>query len=182
MNKPYFISEYNGHMFPTKTFDWEEKRAEHAIRHAKVINDVALEKDIAGSFGWCMFDYNTHKEFGSGDRICYHGVMDMFRNPKLAAYVYATQQEKTTVLELSSTMDIGEHPGCNRHDIYIFTNADSVKMYKNDRFVKEYSSKDSKFTGLKHGPILIDDYIGDAIIENENMSVNQAKAITELLN
>ena len=182
MNKPYFISEYNGHMFPTKTFDWEEKRAEHAIRHAKVINDVALEKDIAGSFGWCMFDYNTHKEFGSGDRICYHGVMDMFRNPKLAAYVYATQQEKTTVLELSSTMDIGEHPGCNRHDIYIFTNADSVKMYKNDRFVKEYSSKDSKFTGLKHGPILIDDYIGDAIIENENMSLGQAKALTELLN
>ncbi|MCM1107010.1 MAG: glycoside hydrolase family 2 protein, partial [Blautia sp.] len=84
MNKAYLVSEYNGHMFPSKSFDWEEHRAEHAIRHANVLDAVAGEKDIAGSFGWCMFDYNTHKDFGSGDRICYHGVMDMFRNPKLA--------------------------------------------------------------------------------------------------
>ncbi|MDO4189006.1 MAG: glycoside hydrolase family 2 TIM barrel-domain containing protein [Lachnospiraceae bacterium] len=181
-NKPYLISEYNGHMFPTKVYDWEEKRTEHAIRHANVIESVAASEDIAGSFGWCMFDYNTHKDFGSGDRICYHGVMDMFRNPKMAAFVYASEQEETPVLELSSTMDIGEHPGCNRHDIYIFTNADSVKMYKNDGFIKEYFSSDSKFKHLKHGPILIDDYIGDAIIKNENMSIGQAKALTDLLN
>ena len=89
MEKPYLISEYNGHMYPTKTFDWEEHRAEHALRHANVLDAVAAEEDIAGCFGWCMFDYNTHKDFGSGDRICYHGVMDMFRNPKLAAAVYA---------------------------------------------------------------------------------------------
>ena len=114
MEKPYLISEYNGHMYPTKTFDWEEHRAEHALRHANVLDAVAAEEDIAGCFGWCMFDYNTHKDFGSGDRICYHGVMDMFRNPKLAAAVYACQQEKEPVLELSSSMDIGEHPGCNR--------------------------------------------------------------------
>lgn len=180
--KPYLISEYNGHMFPTKTFDWEEKRAEHAIRHAKVIEDVAASSDIAGSFGWCMFDYNTHKDFGSGDRICYHGVMDMFRNPKMAAFVYAIQSDETPVLEISSTMDIGEHPGCNRNDVYIFTNADSVKMYKNDGFIKEYYSADSSFKHLKHGPILIDDYIGDAIIQNEDMSFSQAKSITDLLN
>ena len=31
-------------------------------------------RDISGSIGWCTFDYNTHKDFGSGDRICYHGV------------------------------------------------------------------------------------------------------------
>ena len=87
MEKPYLISEYNGHMYPTKAFDNEERRSEHAIRHANVLDAVAGQSDIAGSFGWCMFDYNTHKDFGSGDRICYHGVMDMFRNPKLAATV-----------------------------------------------------------------------------------------------
>ncbi len=92
--KPYLISEYNGHMYPTKPFDYEEHRSEHAIRHANVLDAVA-EQDIAGSFSWCMFDYNTHKDFGSGDRICYHGVMDMFRNPKLAAAVYASEQEDT---------------------------------------------------------------------------------------
>ena len=126
-SKPYLISEYNGHMYPTKSYDWEEHRVWHAMRHVNVLDAVAGEADIAGSFGWCMFDYNTHKDFGSGDRICYHGVMDMFRNPKLAAAVYACQQEKEPVLEISSSMDIGEHPGCNRGTIWIFTNADSVR-------------------------------------------------------
>lgn len=180
--KPYLISEYNGHMFPTKAFDWEEKRIEHAIRHANVLDSVAGEADIAGSFGWCMFDYNTHKDFGSGDRICYHGVMDMFRNPKMASYVYATQQEDTPVLEISSTMDIGEHPGCNRGDMYIFTNADSVKMYKNGNFIKEYTAKDSSFKNLAHGPIKINDYIGDALEKGEKMSHKQAEELKELLN
>ena len=182
-DKPYLVSEYNGHMYPTKAFDWEEHRMEHMKRHACVINEVAKQNDIAGSFGWCMFDYNTHKDFGSGDRICYHGVMDMFRNPKLAAAVYAIQQDETPVLQISSTMDIGEHPGSNRGDVYILTNADSVKMYKNDRFLKEYSSLDSKYPFLKHGPILIDDYIGDAIEEGEpEMSKKQADALKSLLN
>nr|MCR4643485.1 glycoside hydrolase family 2 protein [Lachnospiraceae bacterium] len=137
MSKAYLISEYNGHMFPTKSFDGEEHRLEHALRHCNVLDAVNENRDIAGSFGWCMFDYNTHKDFGSGDRICYHGVMDMFRNPKLAAYVYASQQNRTPVLEVSSSMDIGEHPGGNRGAVYIFTNADSVRMYKNDVFIKE---------------------------------------------
>ena len=181
MEKPYLISEYNGHMYPTKTFDWEEHRAEHALRHANVLDAVAAEEDIAGCFGWCMFDYNTHKDFGSGDRICYHGVMDMFRNPKLAAAVYACQQEKEPVLELSSSMDIGEHPGCNRGETYIFTNADKVRMYKNDRFIKEYSAADSPYTHLKHGPILIDDFIGDALQE-EHMKPGQEAGVKKALN
>ena len=180
--KPYLVSEYNGHMFPIKAFDCEDHRKEHAIRHARVLDAVANEEDIAGSFGWCMFDYNTHKDFGSGDRICYHGVMDMYRNPKMASYIYACQQDSEDVLEISSSMDIGEHPGCNRGDTYIFTNADSVKMYKNDVFIKEYKTSDSAFKGLKHGPILIDDYIGNQIIDNEKLKEKVAKEITYALN
>lgn len=182
MDKAYLISEYNGHMYPTKAYDWEEHRVEHALRHANVLDAVAAEEDIAGSFGWCMFDYNTHKDFGSGDRICYHGVMDMFRNPKLAADIYACQQEEIPILSLSSTMDIGEHPGCNRGNTYIFTNADSVRMYKNGKFIKEYTSSDSPYQNLKHGPIIIDDFIGDAIEKNEKFKRAQAKAIKDALN
>lgn len=182
MEKPYLISEYNGHMYPTKAFDNEERRSEHAIRHANVLDAVAGQPDIAGSFGWCMFDYNTHKDFGSGDRICYHGVMDMFRNPKLAANIYACEQEQTPVLEITSSMDIGEHPGCNRGNIYILSNADSVKMYKNDRFIKEYLPGMSPYKHLKHGPILIDDFIGDSFAQNERFRPKHAKAITDAMN
>ena len=180
--KPYLISEYNGHMYPTKAFDNEERRSEHAIRHANVLDAVAGQPDIAGSFGWCMFDYNTHKDFGSGDRICYHGVMDMFRNPKLAANIYACEQEQTPVLEITSSMDIGEHPGCNRGNIYILSNADSVKMYKNDRFIKEYLPAMSPYKHLKHGPILIDDFIGDSFAQNERFRPKHAKEITDAMN
>lgn len=182
MEKPYLISEYNGHMYPTKAFDNEERRSEHAIRHANVLDAVAGQPDIAGSFGWCMFDYNTHKDFGSGDRICYHGVMDMFRNPKLAANIYACEQEQTPVLEITSSMDIGEHPGCNRGNIYILSNADSVKMYKNDRFIKEYLPGMSPYKHLKHGPILIDDFIGDFFAQNERFRPKHAKEITDAMN
>ena len=180
--KPYLVSEYNGHMFPTKSYDPEEHRQEHAIRHANVLNAIAGESDIAGSFGWCMFDYNTHKDFGSGDRICYHGVMDMFRNPKLAASVYSAFSENDIVLDITTSFDIGEHPACNRGKSYIITNADSVKMYKNDVLVKEYFPQDSTFENLKHGPILIDDFVGDAVENDGEFTKGQAKLIKQALN
>lgn len=177
----YLVSEYNGHMFPTKSFDCEEHRMEHALRHAKVVNDIAKAPDIAGGFGWCMTDYNTHKDFGSGDRICYHGVMDMFRNPKTATYVYQSQQEKEPVLVVGSSMDIGEHPGCYMRDIYAFTNADSIRFYKNDVFIKEYTSKDSAYKDMAHGPIGITDVIGDQLIAKEGYSRRKSELVKKVL-
>ncbi len=181
-NKAYLISEYNGHMYPTKAYDSEDHRTEQALRHANVLDAVAGESDIAGSFGWCMFDYNTHKDFGSGDRVCYHGVMDMFRNPKLAADVYACEQDRRPVLSLSSSMDIGEHPGCDRGNTYIFSNADSVRMYKNGRLIKEYTKADSPYRNLQHGPMLLNDYIGDAIEQSGDFSPKQIKELKNVLN
>lgn len=182
MKKPYLVTENNGHMFPTKSFDCEEHRVEHALRHARVLDAVASHEDICGSFSWCMSDYNTHKDFGSGDRICYHGVTDMFRNSKIAASVYSIQQSEKIVLEVGSTMDIGEHPASLRGKVWIFSNADSVKMYKNGRLLKEYIPKNEHFSHINASPILIDDYIGQAIAENENFSPKKAKYITKALN
>ncbi len=181
-NKPYLIAENNGHMFPTKSFDCEEHRLEHALRHARVLNDVASHPDICGSFSWCMADYNTHKDFGSGDRICYHGVTDMFRNPKMAAAVYKSQSNKNDILEVSSSMDIGEHPACIKGNVWIFTNADSVKMYKNDRFIKEYLSHNEHFANMVNSPILIDDYIGNLLETEEKMPPKKAKYVAKALN
>ena len=182
MDKPYIISEYNGHMFPTKTFDPEEHRLDHALRHANVLDAAYREKGVAGSFAWCMFDYNTHMDFGSGDRICYHGVTDMFRNPKLAAAVYASQSDVEPVLEISSSMDIGEHPAGNRGRIFIFTNADEVRMYKNDRFIRSYTRKDSPYKHLPHPPIEVDDFIGDSVRDGEDFTPLQAKFVKDMLN
>ena len=181
-NKPYLITENNGHMFPTKSFDCEEHRSEHALRHARVLNCVAAYPDICGSFSWCMSDYNTHKDFGSGDRICYHGVTDMFRNHKMAAAVYMSQSDIGDVLEVSSSMDIGEHPASIKGNVWIFTNADSVKMYKNDRFIKEYFPHNEHFANMVKSPILIDDYIGNLLETEEGMKPKKAKYVAQALN
>ena len=181
-DKPYLITENNGHMFPTKSFDNEEHRTQHALRHAKVINDVASHPDICGSFAWCFADYNTHKDFGSGDRICYHGVTDMFRNHKMAAVVYKSQGNHEPVLEVSSSMDIGEHPACIKGKVWIFTNADSVKMYKNGKFIREYIPHNGHFPDMIKSPILIDDYVGDQLIVDEKMPVQQAKYVSMAIN
>ena len=90
--KGYLISEFEGAQFPAKSFDDEPHRLAQALRYAAVLNDTIAQQGVAGSFGWCMTDYNTHREFGSGDRISYQGVMDMFRSPKLSAAVYAARR------------------------------------------------------------------------------------------
>ena len=182
MQKGYLVTEYGGHMFPTKSYDCEEHRLEHTLRHARVLDAVAGEDDIAGSFGWCMFDYNTHKDFGSGDRICHHGVCDMFRNPKTAAAVYAAMQDETPVLEITSSMDIGEHPASVRGRVYAITNADSVKMYKNGKFIREFTRADSPFANLARGPIEINDFVGDQLVENEGFTARQASLVKEIMN
>ena len=179
MNRALIVSEHNGHMFPTKSFDPWEKRQAQALRHARVLNDAAADGEHAGCFGWCMFDYPTHKDFGSGDRVCYHGVMDAFRNPKTAAALYASQSCETPVLEVGSPMDIGDYAAGNTGRVYVFTNADEVALYKNDRYVTSF--RPSGWNGLTHGPILADDTIGCLLNTQEGFTGAKEKLLHDCL-
>lgn len=180
-NAPYLVTEHNGHMYPTKSFDREEIRVEHALRHARVLNQAYGSSRTSGAIGWCMADYNTHKDFGSGDRICYHGVTDMFRIPKLAAALYASQQDETPVMEISSSMDIGEHPGSQLGQIYAFTNCDYIKVYKNGVYMSTAYPNKKMFPHLPHPPIFTDDFIGDALTEVEHLNDTAAKFLKPAL-
>ena len=177
--KALLISEHNGHMFPTKTYDPWQKRQEHALRHLRVLNDAMADGNHAGCFGWCMFDYPTHKDFGSGDRVCHHGVMDAFRNPKLAAYAYASQGEEKPVLALGSPMDIGDYPGGMIGDIHVFTNADAVLLFKNDQFVTALS--DGDWSGLPHGPMVLHDTVGCLLQTQEGFDEKKADLLRNCL-
>ena len=180
MGKALLITEHNGHMFPTKSFDPWQKRQEHALRHARVQNDAAADGQHAGCIGWCMFDYATHKDFGSGDRICYHGVLDSFRNPKLAASLYASQQEKRPVLAVGSPMDIGDYAAGNIGQVSVFTNADEVALYKNGQFVSKLAKGDWK--GLSHGPMVLDDTIGQLLETQEGFDKQKSELLKKALN
>ena len=174
------ISEHNGHMFPTKSYDPWSKRQEHALRHARVLNDAMADGEHAGCFGWCMFDYPTHKDFGSGDRICYHGVMDSFRNPKLAAAVYASQQEEKPVLVVGSPMDIGDYPGGQLGEIYVFSNAERVNLYKNGEFVDSLCFE-TVWEGLPHQPQLVLDTVGMLLETQEGFDKKKADLLRKCL-
>lgn len=180
VKKGLLITEHNGHMFPTKSFDLWQKRQEHALRHARVQNDAAADNQHIGCIGWCMFDYNTHKDFGSGDRICYHGVLDAFRNPKLAAAVYASQQDTVPVLAVSSPMDIGDYPAGNIGQVYAFTNADEVRLYKNGLYVSTLGKAD--FPALPHSPLVLEDTIGDLLITQEGFDKAKSDLLKKALN
>ncbi|MCQ2496984.1 MAG: glycoside hydrolase family 2 protein [Lachnospiraceae bacterium] len=179
MKKAYMVTEHNGHMYPAKPFDSEDKRVEQAMRHAKVVNDVWAQEDIAGCTGWCMFDYNTHKQFGSGDHICYHGVMDMFRNPKYAAAFYKSQTDNEPIMEVAASLDLGDYPASVMEKICIFTNLDSVKFYKDDTLVGEFFPDKTVYGSLPHPPVIIDDFAGDLLVKQEKYPKEKADKIKE---
>ena len=179
LSKALLISECNGHMYPTKPCDDAPHRQEHALRHARVLDAAYADGEHAGCFGWCMFDYATHKDFGSGDRICYHGVLDSFRNPKLAASVYASQGGEEPVLTVSSTMDIGDYPAGQIGTVYVFTNVERVDLYKNDVFVTTLHK--NGWTALPHPPLAVDDTIGVLLETQEHFDKAKADTLRDCL-
>lgn len=154
---PYLVTEYNGHMYPTKRFDSEERQAEHARRHVIVQNDMMLQDNISGAIGWCAFDYNTHYQFGSGDRICYHGVMDMFRIPKFASNVYKSQSEHKYVLEpvtLWARGEKGEFDGRSFLPVMVLSNCEKISVTMGGETM--YFEPEKKlYRGLKYPPFEI---------------------------
>ena len=179
-NVPYLVTEYNGHMYPTKKFDDEFHRENQVKRHLQVQEDSFKYNNVSGAIGWCMFDYNTHKDFGSGDRICYHGVMDMFRIPKMAAGVYKSQDDNEVFLDVASNLNIGDREAGEIKEVYLLTNVDSVKFYINEDFIGEFYPSD-RYSNLPHSPIIVDDFIGNLIHENEKFSEKDASRIKNIL-
>lgn len=160
---PHLVTEYCGHMFSTKVFDDEDHRLKHALMHAKVVNDMYCDPSISGCLAWCLFDYNTHDNFGSGDMICHHGICDADRIPKLAWYLYASQNSQQPVLAPSSFMDEGDFPANCPSKIAIFTNADSVKVFLNDEPMGEFFPSKDIFPSLPHPPVIIESFIKERL-------------------
>ncbi len=177
---PYLVTEHTGHMFPTKAFDTESRRLEHALRHLRVLDAAYGAPDVSGAIGWCMTDYATHRAFGSGDRICHHGVLDAFRNPKLAAAAYASQQDDQPVLEFASAVAPGDLDGSEIRSLHIFTNCDYVRLSRDGQEVGTFHPDRETFPSLPHPPIVVRDLIGRALERNEGFTRKDAERIKEL--
>ncbi|MBN1965669.1 MAG: glycoside hydrolase family 2 protein, partial [Anaerolineae bacterium] len=157
IHAPHFITEFNGHMFPTKTWDQEERVVEHALRHARIQDLQMGNPRVSGAIGWCAFDYNTHQEFGSGDHICYHGVMDIFRLPKWAASVYTSQVDpvQRIALQVASLWTMGDRNAGGINPLMIFSNCDEVEVFVGAESYGRFLPDRAAFPHLPHAPFTI---------------------------
>ncbi|MBV9342513.1 MAG: glycoside hydrolase family 2 protein [Acidobacteria bacterium] len=153
----YLNTEFVGHTYPTKTIDNVERLTEHTLRHARIHDQLASNPQYAGGIGWCAFDYNTHGDFGSGDRICYHGVTDIFREPKPAAGFYRSQcdPQEEVVLEPAFHWARGdESVGFSR--AVVSSNCDHLKLYIAGELIAEADPDRHQFPNLRYAPFIIE--------------------------
>jgi len=153
----YLNTEFVGHTYPTKTIDQVERLTEHTVRHARVHDQLASNPQYAGGIGWCAFDYNTHGDFGSGDRICYHGVTDIFREPKPAAGFYKSQCDpaEEVVLEPAFHWARGD-ASVGFSKAMVCSNCDHLKLYIADDLVAEADPDRTQFAHLHYPPFVIE--------------------------
>ncbi len=156
----YLNTEFVGHTFPTKTIDSKERLQEFVVHHARVHDTLASDPQYAGGIGWCAFDYNTHGNFGSGDRVCYHGVMDMFRTPKSAAGFYKSMCEPAEEIVLEPAFHWARNDESTGFTTaMISSNCDHLKLFvghgKEFRMVAEGDADRKQFAHLKYPPFNI---------------------------
>jgi beta-galactosidase len=153
----YLNTEFVGHTYPTKTIDQVERLTEHTIRHARIHDQLASNPQYAGGIGWCAFDYNTHGDFGSGDRICYHGVTDMFREPKPAAGFYKSQCDpaEEIVLEPAFHWARGDQ-SIGFSKAVVCSNCDHLKIYIAGQLVAEADPDRKQFPNLRYAPFVVE--------------------------
>jgi beta-galactosidase len=153
----YLNTEFVGHTYPTKTIDQVERLTEHAMRHARIHDQLASNPQYAGGIGWCAFDYNTHGDFGTGDRICYHGVTDIFREPKPAAGFYKSQCDpaEEVVLEPAFHWARGDE-SIGFTKAVVCSNCDHLKFYIGEKLVAEVDPNKKEFAHLRYAPFVAD--------------------------
>ncbi len=157
-NHPLYLNtEFVGHTYPTKTIDNVERLREHTLRHARIHDQLASDPKYAGGIGWCAFDYNTHANFGSGDRICYHGVTDIFREPKPAAGFYKSQcdPDEEIVLEPAFHWARGDE-SVGFTMAVVCSNCEHLKYYVDGKLVAEADPDRTEFAHLKYPPFSAD--------------------------
>jgi beta-galactosidase len=151
----YLVTEFNGHMYPTKRNDNVERLREHTHRHARVHDQLASDARYAGGLGWCAFDYNTHANFCSGDRICYHGVSDIFRIPKPAAGFYKSQCEPAEEVVLEPAFDWARGDENETFtNALVCSNCEQLKFYIGERLIAEVEPDRKTYQHLKYAPFV----------------------------
>ena len=160
-NHPLYLNtEVVGAEYPVRPWDNNTQHREHILRYANILNQINSNAAYAGVVGWCAFDYQTHSDFGSGDHICYHGVLDTFRVPKPAAGFFRSQCSvaEEPVLEPGFHFAMNDEPGGFK-DAVICSNCDEIHCLLGSgdswREVITLTPARNRFPHLAHPPFFL---------------------------
>src|SRR5690606_30930056 len=105
----------------------------------------------------CPFTSITPEDFGAGDRIGHHGVMDMVREPKFAAAAYASQGDPADepILVPVTFWARGERNIGGVLPLIVLTNCDMVEIRYGDNPPKRFTPDRETFPHLPHAPVVL---------------------------
>jgi beta-galactosidase len=84
--------------------------------------------------------------------------MDMWRQPKWAAFAYRSQKspEDEIILEIASFWTTGDRSGGGNDPIYVFTNCDEIDVHVGEQYIGRLKPAVHEFPNLPHSPIKIE--------------------------
>ena len=133
----FLVTEHTGYTYQDSSIratcpEWS--LVGHAERHATMTQQGRDKAWVAGTLGWCAYDYYTNREATKMKRS---GVFDMMRIRKFATYFYQSQSA-------ADNYDGSLHPmvhiaSYNRSDSpldrKVYSNCDSVRLYQNNQLL-----------------------------------------------
>ena len=117
------------------------------MQQAKAWAMVEGNDSLAGSLAPVMADYSISRLYSGGDGICGCGMMDVFRNPKMAAALFKSQCESEPVCIACPPVN---------DQMVVWTNADHILLYREDQLIDAFYPDEATFRDLVHPPIIID--------------------------
>ncbi len=140
------------------------------MQQAKIWKAIEGNDSIAGSLAPKMTDYPISRRYSGGNGLIQTGVMDWFRNPKLAAALFKSQREDEPVC--TAVPPVGDQ-------LIILTNADHILLYCNEQLIDEFYPDENEFRDLVHPPVFID-HLSDILHtkQNQNALFSKCHAVT----
>jgi beta-galactosidase len=127
---PWITGEHVGHRSTTHSWDGEQLLVNQMLAHAAVHDSASANPKIAGLLGWCAFDYNSPYKYEEKS-VCYHGVADIFRFPKHAAWFYRSQADPAfygPMVYIAHCWKKALAPD----DIWVASNCEKVELFVNN--------------------------------------------------
>lgn len=172
---PYFISEHSGRFFSARRYSDEAVKLAQAEKHLSVVNEVQKNKSVTGCAGMAFADFDGVRCGTASVTHC--GVLDENRMYKPAAFFYRSQSDAKPMIYVCPVL-----PGKELRDgITVYTDCDSIRLYRDGSIVGEFFPDRKAYAGLKHPPIKIKDFIGNLPITSDSLTEKQNKLLKYLV-